>query len=505
MTEPVRRAPQRAASALPLLVATLLAVAPLFRGGNRPLPLLALELLALAVFAVFALQRTAPWAGLERSERFTLLLLPIIPLLALIPLPAAWWAALPGRALYADALALVGDTTAWRSASIVPFATQWSALALLPVLAVFLATRACTERHRVRLVHVLLALATLQALLGLAQYGTQNPVLYLGLDPSAAAQGTYTNRNHFAGLFEMVFPLAAALFAARFGQDPDRQRRYRGTGLRAAFADLGTAQVNRYIVFLLLLVLFGLAIVFSRSRTGITLLIVGVIVTALSFAPRLGGRQSLRTAAGVIVLLAGAAAAVGLVPVLERFAQLDPVADARVSIARATVTGIGTFFPLGAGPGTFPEVFRRFHPGDVPLFVNSAHNDYLEWLFEGGALAGLAIVLVLAVLVRRLVRVVRMPGWPRDRYLRIGAAIGILLLALHGLVDFNLRIPANAIFFAFLMGLLFAPETDEGEIRKDGSRAPERSPPAATPEPASAWQPEPAPGADPGPPNPFAL
>ena len=49
--------------------------------------------------------------------------------------------------------------------------------------------------------------------------------------------------------------------------------------------------------------------------------------------------------------------------------------------------------------------------------------------------------------------------------MRISAGIGLLLMGLHGLVDFNLHIPANAVFFAFLAGIFFHPGS--------GSRPPE--------------------------------
>ena len=113
-------------------------------------------------------------------------------------------------------------------------------------------------------------------------------------------------------------------------------------------------------------------------------------------------KRQLRTVGGVIVLLSGMAFAIGLVPVLQRFAESDAVADSRWSIAIATLEGIGAFFPLGAGMGTFPEAFRRFHPADIPLFVNHAHNDYLEWLFEGGLLAAGLLLLLLALYLRCL-------------------------------------------------------------------------------------------------------
>lgn len=64
-------------------------------------------------------------------------------------------------------------------------------------------------------------------------------------------------------------------------------------------------------------------------------------------------------------------------------------------------------FPLGSGPGTYPDVFHAFHPPELgDSFVNHVHNDYLEWLFEG-------------------------------------------------FVDYNLHIPANMLYFAFLAGIFF--------------------------------------------------
>ncbi|WP_301101387.1 O-antigen ligase family protein [Propionivibrio sp.] len=475
-----RRAPSAAFSFL-LPLAALLILAPIFRAGNRPLPLLALELLALLIFVQIIVHRQSPWASLGRGECLAIWLLAAIVLLPLLPVPASIWVTLPGRALYAEGQSLFGENSGQQSISIVPFASQVSALALLPPLAIFFGTILCADRTRQQLVYVLLAIAGVQALLGLVQYGTQDAMFYLGMLPSYAAQGSYPNRNHFAGLFEMAFPLAAALFAASFGNAAPKARRYRSKGLRGAFAAIGEARIRVYVLYLLLLTVFGLAIVFSRSRTGIALLILGVIVSAAAFAPRLGGRQTMRTVGGVMVLLGGMALAVGLVPVLQRFAENDPVADGRWSIATATLEGVGTFFPLGSGAGTFPDVFRRFHPADISAFVNHAHNDYLEWLFEGGLLAGGLIVLLLALYLRRCVQTLREEGWPRERYLRIGAAIGIFLIALHGLVEYNLRIPANAIFFAFLAGLLFAPAKAVRQT-EDAPRKRHREPPNPFPQ-----------------------
>jgi tetratricopeptide (TPR) repeat protein len=95
----------------------------------------------------------------------------------------------------------------------------------------------------------------------------------------------------------------------------------------------------------------------------------------------------------------------------------------------------------------------------------NAHNDYLNTLCEWG-FAGFAIVIVaLGLLFGGVVRI-----WP---YVRrgsgdlggkdssraafvLGASLGLLSIALHSVVDFNMQIPANAVIAITLMALLSA-------------------------------------------------
>jgi hypothetical protein len=187
---------------------------------------------------------------------------------------------------------------------------------------------------------------------------------------------------------------------------------------------------------------------------------------------------------------------------LSRFTGKGLTDDLRWSIYSGTVQGIYEFFPIGSGFGTYPAVFRRFQPGDVPEFVNHAHNDYLEWLFEGGLVAALVMLACLALYLLRWLRV-----WPREQrctpycFMRIAAGIGLLMMMLHGLVDFNLHIPANAVFFAFLAGVFFH-QARQTEPAHSARQAPEPRPPV-TPGPAPATLPEP-PAPAPEIRNPFA-
>ncbi len=91
----------------------------------------------------------------------------------------------------------------------------------------------------------------------------------------------------------------------------------------------------------------------------------------------------------------------------------------------------------------------------MPGFVDFAHNDYAQLFLELGV-AGVAVIfLALAAYLSRWVQLARV--W-RERslgHLQLAAGLGMLAMLVHGLVDFNFHIPANALYFSFLAGVFF--------------------------------------------------
>ena len=164
----------------------LLAFAPIIRGGNRHVAMVLLEWLGLLVLLLLAVQ----WAGATRapgrgtaprpvtnpSASAAVLLLGLAPLwtglVQLTPLPASLWAALPGRELYVQALAVAqAPAAAFRPLSLVPDATWVSVLAGIPLTAAFLLAHTCTPRQLTVLTRALVVFALAQAVLGLLQMG----------------------------------------------------------------------------------------------------------------------------------------------------------------------------------------------------------------------------------------------------------------------------------------------------------------------------------------------
>lgn len=439
-----------------LLVAILL-WAPLIKGGNRPLPLLALELMALPL-AAWLVWQAGELGKLPRLIRAALLLLLLYPLLQLVPLPPFLWQWLPGFAIYAEAINVAGLAAQdWRSASVMPQATWSSWLALLVPLTVMLITLTLKEQRLRQAVYVFLAMATLQAILALTQYGGGSQTDFR-LSPTDFGQGvgTYANRNHLAGLLEMALPIGLGLLAASIGRKREAGRYVRsGLLARLQYALSHPPRVNAAMVFSAISIAILLGVIFSRSRTGISLAMLGIFLAALLYGRHIGGRRSKSLTGLFSVLGLALAIEIGLAPVLDRFSVGSTLEDARWTIFSTSFQGAMTFFPFGSGLGTFPDVYWRFQPDSIGLFVNHAHNDYLEFLFEAGVVAVVVMALLLVVYVLRWPVLLRHAHWSRLNFMQVGAGIGLFVMVLHGLTDYNLHIPANAIYFAFLAGVFF--------------------------------------------------
>lgn len=451
--------------------------APLAWASVPPLPRMFLELGA--VFLLLLVFWPHPlWGGCRRPPNNLLWALALLlgyPLLYLLPLPAGLWSHMPGtgREPYILGAALLAEKPAGGlTLSAAPMATESYWLAFLPPVAVLLAVLSLPERYRGNLAYLAVGVAVLQSLLGLMQYGAaRGSFVCLGADIcGSSAHGTYYNYDHLAGFLEMLLPLAIGLICANLGR-PGRARRYRETWReRLAFWLSGHGHATALLVVGAAAMLLGL--VFTRSRSGILLVMLGILVCLAVFGRQLGTVNRSSEVIGTVVVVAlGLALDIGLAPVLRRFSLADPLHDGRVAIYSHTLEGMGKFLPLGSGPGTFPQAFRQFQPAELGNnFINHAHNDYLEWLFEGGVVGAALGVLLLAVYLRQWLRLAADKPRHAFRFVQFGAGIGLLLLLLHGLTDFNWHVPANALYAAFLAGL-FLGQGDAGE-RADGRRAP---------------------------------
>ena len=439
------------------LAAFLLVFAPLVRGGNRPLPLMALEGAAILALVLASLTpsrsalRSVPailWWGVA--------ILLVAPVVQLVPLPWSWWTGLPGHEPYARALEAAGaiPTQGAHALSMNARATEYAWLALLPCLAIFVIVQLLDRRRVRRLVMLFVLVAVAEATLGIMQLGAPaGSLLHLGNPYSAGAStGTYVNKNHFAGLMAMALPMLMALWAAEV-LPPTGPK---GEILRDHPRNRDVKLARRLLlsVFVLAVVL---ALLFTRSRAGIGCGLAVLAAASMSLVWNAGSIHA-RVILGLIAALALALGAyIGLTPVIERFTAEDISLSyaGRVRIAAGTLAAGLDFLPFGSGLGTFADVFERYQLESFPGYIDHAHNDYAEAFLELGVAGIAAMALLMAAYVVRWRRLLTRRLSRSLGYLQVGAGLSMLAVLVHAAFDFNFHIPANAIFFSFLAGVFF--------------------------------------------------
>ncbi len=447
------------------LLVFLLAFAPLFRAGNLPLPLLVLELTALVIMLRLFLQpeRMSPMKTTHLAMAAAVFM---VPVLALIALPVDILQSLPGREGLGPIFQVLGLSwgQSWHSISLVPNDTEAALWALLPPLATFIAASILQRAQLMKLVYLMLGMAVFQSVLSLMQYGGGlGDVLDIPNEYGIrSAAGTYLNKDHLAGFLEMVFPVALALLAATVGHH--RLDGKHGLGWRKRVSFLHTLKGHQAMLYGAVGALVLLALVFTRSRAGIALAMIGLLLVLITFARRLGGNNVYGAYGTLLAVIMVFTLEIGLAPILDRF-SMDPLADKRWDIYKSSLEGALDNFPLGSGPGTYPDIYPHYQPHDLDAFVNHAHNDYLEWIFDGGVAALVLIIAGLLIYVRGWSRVWIKGRWRTFRYVQVGAGIGLFLLILHSLVDFNLHKPANVIWFAFLLAIFLRENNEEQELK----------------------------------------
>ena len=427
-------------------------LAPVYKAANRALPLLLLETAAIGFLAVLALQwRGACLRALPQSLRIALAIMLVYPLLQLVPLPQAVWRALPGHAAYAavlDGFATPGSGHAARALSLVPAATEYGWLALLPPLACLIAVPALTPAQVVRLLTLMAAFAGVEGLLGLVQVGGGGEA-FLGLRESPAigvATGTFVNRNHLATMLAMMLPVLVGLIAY------DRCRSRRGTH------EPGANVVSRRVLVFgsALVVLLGLA--FTYSRAGIATALVGLAAASALLVRVRGDRAHARLIVGLLIVAGVALAAlIGLAPILERFepATLGMSGEGRLALYAATLRAGIEFLPFGSGLSTYARVFPQFQGEVFGGYIDYAHNDYLQLFMEIGIAGVVVVALFLVAYASRMRELLRRQGARSFTVLQVAAGIGLLPPILHAMFDFSLHMPANAMWCATLAGVMF--------------------------------------------------
>jgi O-antigen ligase len=331
--------------------------------------------------------------------------------------------------------------------SLAPDETVAATIFLIPAAAILLRTRLSDDFADLWII-AFLAFLALSLALALAQVSAPPGQWHLYANAhSDLPTGLFANRNHQAIAMACAIPLAAGL--NRKWQDKAALRH-----LEEPTGWLFGVVAGSGLVGALL----------TGSRTGCALLVPALVAAlVIYFNGRVQTRQTRRivlvgVAGLVAVVLAGVVltkvqpgGALGLL--LSRSYTAD---DERYTFWPVVIRMITKYAPWGSGIGSFRRAFEIDEPIDMlaPLYLNQAHNDWLQFVLEAG-LAG--VVLAAAFLIWLMVR--WLPAWRGKRLdpLRQAAGTVIVLLLTHSCFDYPLRTVALSSCCAACVALLSRP------------------------------------------------
>lgn len=318
------------------------------------------------------------------------------------------------------------------------------------------------ENRRITL-WIITIVGVFEAVYGLLQ--AMNPslgVLWLPSDIAArgCARGTIIYRNQYAAFLNMCWPMALVLGISLYKPVLLKLDFLRKQKKRLSIANRIEFLFHKATVPLWSSAFMILALIFSRSRGGIVvmLIIAGLLIFLLPFSRR----SKILSVALLSLFIFVYGGMIGFQVVTDRFMFFYNSALFRFHLWFTSLAMLQDHLVTGIGMGSY-QFLSPVYLKDVPdrLWFDHAHNEYVEMAIELGLPA---MLLFMVWLVRGMTGYWRRIMQSRKtaaevqsaQIVAIGAFCGISGLLLHAAVDFVWRLPANVVYAVALLALLNA-------------------------------------------------
>lgn len=424
------------------LLIFIIVFTPLAHASVTILPLTVLETTASLMVLLWCLEMCCKRKlSFARSGFFLpLLLLVILVIFQLMPLPYHLIKVISGKTinLYQNFLPQ-GLSRKFFTLNIFPDAGIQELIKLLSYVGVFFLVihKVETRKQLDFIINVIIFLGLAISLFGIIKkFAHSSQVHYFNpREMTGGPFGPFANRNNFSGYINLIIPLGIGYF----------------------FTDMPLA---KRFIYGFSVGLMSLALFLSLSRSGI-LVYIFTILGMLTFLRLKGAFRDKIKVSYILAFLVFCLFIFFLEAevVLNRFNELFH-SDLFVNFGHGypwlNTLSIWRDFPLfGTGLGTFASISSMYKTLAQQSLFTYAHNDYLQLLSETGlagfSLAGLFFILYLK-------SVIKMWHLSQDQYvscLVLGGILSISGMLVYSLLDFNLHIPANALMFFIIMGLVY--------------------------------------------------
>jgi O-antigen ligase len=359
--------------------------------------------------------------------------------------------------------------------SLYPGATRRELGRLLAVFLVFAAVRnnIASPAALRRLCVVAVVNGTALSLFALFQLFTSpRNTLYWSYESLGQVFGPFINRNHFSFYVNLCIGLGVGLLVSRRAASPaTAPDETTATAPDSPWlAPRGALWHDPTAVWICAaLAIMVSTVLFSLSRGGVLALGAGMVVYTLTYMLRRPRSYRLGAALAVGAAALALASWFGLGLIMARLGTLwgGQALENRLPVWSRVLPAAGAFPVCGTGLGTFRyvEPMYRSEGQEGDLVWDHAHNDYLELLVEGGAVAlALAVFAVGAVFFLGF-RAARRHKGSAAGGLALGCLIAFTTLVVHSFGEFGIHVPAITLLAAILCAHLCSLGASQGEYR----------------------------------------
>tara|TARA_R100000501_G_C2631092_1_gene126891 strand:+ start:4702 stop:5814 length:1113 start_codon:yes stop_codon:yes gene_type:complete len=343
----------------------------------------------------------------------------------------------------------LGDV--WRPLTLAPLRT-WNVLGslIVPITGVLLVITLGIPSNV--LLRTIAVLGVCNALLGLFQIASGgSSILYVyELTNRGSPVGIFANENH-----SCIFAACCMLVVTRLGLEGGKVR---------------GAPWERLLWAIAFFLIFAVSLL-SGSRAGFSASIgaLAISIAMIALTPRSTSDHALKSQkrrwvdshprlllvipATLALLTAGAFLTLDRAPAFRDLMSKDGFADLRWSLWPVIVEMLETHWIVGAGFGSFEQVYQTYEPTELlmSVYINQAHNDWVQLIIEGGVVTAL---ILLSIFVWMAKAIIAISSKSATRVCGIFWASIFAIIAGASLIDYPLRTPLfQVVALWFLLAL----------------------------------------------------
>lgn len=302
----------------------------------------------------------------------------------------------------------------------------------------------------------------LQAIIAIFLYSEKADytIFNFSMDHSERTYGTFSYHNSLANYLVICLSMGLGILISDLMSYSEMH-----TSIRNRIKNLMVFVLSPSMLIRLMLVVMVIALVLTKSRMGNAAFLLSIMLIAtplLAIHFRNNYKVLLLLVSVIFIDLLVIGKLVGVDQVVDRISQTtieNTIQIKEESIEDRSVAarlGVEMFMDRpfsGWGAGTFYTTFPAYAKNDARQYYDHAHNDYVQFLAETGAIGTFFLAALIIGGIKNLHAITKQQGISIYKGMAIGILMAVFGCLLQASVDFHFQIPANALLFIVLIAM----------------------------------------------------